>query len=169
MKKPEKSAEQKVLDLLLKKNARYKFKHLVALTKLKTQEVEQAIAALRKKYNIVFAKFDRTFYLSDTPTWYSDQTDLSGAMPKEGVFGVISDTHLGSVAERLDILKLAYDRFAEVGVKAVFHQGDVTDGWSEYRGHMNYVKVYGSQPQALRVIRSWPKRDGITTYVIAGN
>lgn len=170
MKKTKASPAEQVLELLRPKNARLKFKQLMTGTGLTQEQLNEAISQVRKTHNnLVFAKFDRTFYLSDTPTWYNNSTDLSRVLPSEGVFGVISDTHLGSVAERLDIVNKAFDRYAEVGVQVVFHQGDVTDGWAEYRGHINFVKVYGSQPQALRVIKSWPKRDGITTYMIAGN
>ncbi len=164
------SPYEKVLQLLLKKDARYKFKHLVAITHLSKGEVEAAIAAIRKTHkNLVFAKFDKTFYLADTPTWYSNQTDLSRVMPLEGCFGVISDTHLASVAERLDLVNLAYDTFQSHGVKQVFHIGDLTDGSHSYRGHMNFVKVYGSQAQAQYVIQKYPRKEGMTTYVISGN
>lgn len=142
----------------------------MALTGLSKNAVQQAIVDIRGSYkNLVFAKFDRTFYLSDVPTWYDNSTDLSAKMPLEGVFGLISDTHLGSVAERLDILNIAYNRYAEAGVKHVFHCGDVTDGWDEYRGHVNFVKIYGAAPQAIRVIKSYPKKDGMTTYMLGGN
>ena len=36
----------------------------------------------------------------------------------------ISDTHLGSVAERLELVNEAYDTFAEAGISHVFHMGD---------------------------------------------
>lgn len=156
--------------MLVKKGARYKFRELKRLARCTGPELEQAIVDVRNKHkSLVYAKFDKTFYLSETPTWYYNMTDLSTSMPKEGVFGAISDTHLGSVAERLDLVNRAYDRYKDAGCSVVFHQGDVTDGFQEYRGHMNFVKVFGSQPQAIRVIKSYPKRDGITTYMIAGN
>ena len=156
--------------LLRKRNARYKFKELAALAKLTYKATEQAIAQLRQKHNnLVYAKFDKTYYFSDVVTHYSSQTDLSQIMPLEGSFGLLSDTHLGSIGERLDLVKWAYDTFAERGIKQVFHCGDVTDGWDEYRGHINFVKVYGAAPQAIRVIKSYPKREGITTYMIGGN
>lgn len=156
--------------LLRKRNARYKFKELAKLAKLTYKQTEQAIAELRKKHNnLVYAKFDKTYYFSDVVTHYSNQTDLSQTMAMEGQFGFISDTHLGSIGERLDLVKWAYDTFAERGIKQVFHTGDVTDGWDEYRGHINFVKVYGSAPQAIRVIKSYPKREGITTYMLGGN
>ncbi len=161
---------ERVMKLLRVKNSRYKFKELRQLAHATNQELEIAISEIRQTHrNLVFAKFDETFYLSDTPTWYSNQTDLSREMDLKGSFGLVSDTHLGSVAERLDILNLAYDHFASLGIKKVFHCGDLTDGWDEYRGHINFVKVYGSAPQAIRVIKSYPKREGIKTYVIQGN
>jgi predicted phosphodiesterase len=156
--------------LLRKRNARYKFRELAKLAKLTFKATEQAISELRQKYpNLVYAKFDKTYYFSDVVTHYSNQTDLSQVMPLEGSFGLVSDTHLGSIGERLDVLKWAYDTFQAKGIKHVFHTGDVTDGWDEYRGHINFVKVYGSAPQAIRVIKCYPKREGITTYMIGGN
>lgn len=161
---------KKVLQILQKRNARHKLKELSELTKLTPKQVESAIAEIREsKNNLVFAKFDKTYYFSTVPTWYQNQTDLSRKMPLKGAMGFISDTHLGSVAERLDLVKYAYQMFEKAGVKHVFHCGDMTDGWQEYRGHINYVKVFGDSPQAIRVIKSYPKVPGITTYVIAGN
>lgn len=164
------SNAQVVLNFLQKKNARYKFKELRTLTHLTVQDLSDAISDVRKSHaNLIYAKFDKTYYLADTPTWYSNQTDLSKELPVKGAFGLISDTHLGSVAERLDILNEAYDYFEKKGIKQVFHCGDMTDGMKQYRSHINYVKVFGDMPQAIRVIKSYPKREGIKTYVINGN
>lgn len=164
------SPGERVLRLLEKSGARYKFRELRRLTRLNSQQLEAALAEVRRlRPNLVYAKFDRTFYLADTPTWYSMATDLSNDMESEGVFGLISDTHLCSVAERLDLINKAYDEFASSGIRQVFHSGDLTDGFQEYRGHHQFVKVFGSQPQAQYVIQRYPRRDGITTYVIAGN
>jgi predicted phosphodiesterase len=160
----------RILALLKKPNARYKFKHLVALTHAKTSEVDSAIAELRKTQpNLVFAKFDRTFYLADTPTHYNFQTDLSREMPTEGCFGAISDTHLCSNAERLDIINFAYETFEKRGIKQVFHSGDNVDGMDVYRGHNNNIKVYGDMAQAAYFIKKFPRKEGITTYTISGN
>lgn len=120
-----KSNSERVLALLQKRNARYKFKELMALTRLSLKEMREAIAEVRKtQRNLVFAKFDKTYYLSDTPTQYSNQTDLSQEMDDEGSFGLISDTHFGSDAERPDIVAAAYDEYARQGITKVFHTGD---------------------------------------------
>ena len=39
-------------------------------------------------------------------------------------FGLLSDTHLGSLYERTDVLNLAYKLFADEGIKNVYHAGD---------------------------------------------
>jgi len=161
---------ERVLALLKRRNARLKFKHIVKQTGLSHRVVNAAIAEIRETHpNLTFAKFDRTFYFADTPTWYSQHTDLSRRMPLEGEFGVVSDTHLCSVAERLDILRGAYREFERRGIRTVLHAGDVTDGSNSYRGHHNFVKVMGSQEQALYVIRHYPHVEGLTTYCIEGN
>lgn len=162
--------EERILALLQRPPRRYKFKHIVKKLKLQPIEVERAIAELRKSHpNLVFAKFDRTFYLSDTPTHYNYQTDLSRHMPLEGSIGVVSDTHLCSNAERLDILNFAYDTFASRGIKQVFHAGDNMDGMDVYRGHNNNIKVFGEMAQAKYFIKNYPRRAGIKTYTISGN
>lgn len=114
-----------VESLLRRRNARYKFKELAKLCGLTYKQTEQAIAEIRQKHeNLVFAKFDKTYYFGETPTHYYNQTDLSQEMPLSGTFGLISDTHLGSIAERLDIVNLAYETFASRGITKVFHAGD---------------------------------------------
>jgi predicted phosphodiesterase len=164
------NVEQRILALLKRPPGRYKFKHIVSKLKVAPHEVERAIADLRKTQpNLVFAKFDRTFYLSDTPTHYNFQTDLSRHMPLEGSIGVVSDTHLCSNAERLDIVNLAYDTFEKRGIKQVFHAGDNMDGMDVYRGHNNNIKVFGEMAQAKYFIKNYPKKPGITTYTISGN
>lgn len=87
----------------------------------------------------------------------------------EDTFGVISDTHIGASGEALTELESAYDNFAERGIHQVFHSGDLTDGENVYAGHMRYVKVHGFTPQVNYVIKKFPLKAGIKTYVIAGN
>ena len=161
---------ERVLALLRRPPGRYKFKHIVHATRLPAREVEKAIADLRKTHpNLTFAKFDRTFFISQTPTQYNFQTDLSQELPIEGCVGLITDTHLCSNAERLDLVNLAYDTYQARGIKHVFHAGDFCDGQDVYRGHNQNLKVFGDMAQAAYFIRRYPKRDGITTYGIAGN
>lgn len=162
--------QERVLALLRRPPGRYKFKHIIHQTKLSHKEVESAISEVRKSHpNLVFAKFDKTFYFSDTPTQYNFQTDLSQVLLKEGSVGLITDTHLCSNAERLDLINFAYDTFKARGIKQVFHAGDQVDGQDVYRGHNQNLKVFGDMPQARYFIDKYPRRAGITTYAISGN
>lgn len=161
---------RKVHALLAKRNTRLKFKEITVQARLSAKQVDDAIFELRaNEHRIVYAKFDKTYHYSESPTWYSEETDLSRVMPLEGEFGLVSDTHLCSIAERLDVVEMAYNFFALRGIKQVFHCGDLTDGWNEYRNHISFVKVHGDQDQALYFIKKFPRIEGITTYAIGGN
>ena len=163
-------SKEKVLRVLSKQGARYNFKDLQKLTKLTTHDLNEAIVEIRNtRGDLMFGKFDKRYWFSNTPTWYSNQTDLSKILPVEGRIGVVTDTHLCSVAERLDVVNEAYDTFVKLGITTVLHIGDLTDGWNEYRNHISFVKCHGSQEQALYAIKHYPKRKGLTTYVIGGN
>lgn len=160
----------KVISVLSRRDTRLSFKELTQKCKLTPHELNETIYQIRQQRpDLMYGKFDHKYWFSNTPTWYSNQTDLSRVLPTEGEIGVVSDTHLCSVAERLDVLNYTYDSFAERGITTVFHQGDVSDGWKEYRNHINFVKVHGNQEQAKYVIENYPKRKGITTYAIGGN
>lgn len=62
-------------------------------------------------------------------------------------FGVMGDTHIGSLYQRIDALKLFYQACAAEGIKHILHVGDVVDGWHVYKG-----QEFELQPEG----RSWP-------------
>ena len=82
-------------------------------------------------------------------------------------FGVISDTHLGSKYERLDVLNWEYDRFADAGVSHVFHAGNWIEG--EARFNRFDIHVYGMDNQCQYLAEHYPQREGITTYAVSGD
>jgi predicted phosphodiesterase len=84
-------------------------------------------------------------------------------------FGVVSDTHLCSTHEKLNELHTIYAIFQKVGIKTVFHSGDLLCGWKVYNGQENEVKVFGADNQVKYVVDNYPYQEGITTYFITGN
>jgi len=84
-------------------------------------------------------------------------------------FGVVSDTHLCSIHERLDYLEELYDLFEHQGIEHVYHAGDVADGEGVYRGHAYELRVLGVDPQCNYVIQNYPRRKGMRTHFILGN
>jgi len=159
----------KLMSALLKPNARYKFRDLKEITGASNRKLNQLFQEIRREgVKLVFGRFDRMYYISRIPTPYSDYFDMTW-LPLRGKLGLISDTHLCSVAERLDLLEAAYDDFVKQGITTVIHAGDIMDGWDVFKGHIQSVKVVGGTKQAVYCIENYPQRKGIKTYFIGGN
>jgi len=84
-------------------------------------------------------------------------------------FGVVSDTHLCSIHEKLDELHTFYEICRKEKIQIVVHSGDLLCGWGIYRGQENEVKVFGADNQITYTVKNYPKIKGITTYFIDGN
>lgn len=81
---------------------------------------------------------------------------------------LISDTHLCSKYDRVDILRYLYDKAEDKGIKHVLHSGDFTDGRSHRPEHIYELKETSYQGQIQYCINKYPKYSG-KTYVIQGN
>lgn len=86
--------------------------------------------------------------------------------------GIVSDTHIGSREQAIDELHAIYDEFAARGIDTVWHAGDLTAGVGIYRGQVANgllpgMHTYREQVELATDI--YPRVDGITTYIIAGN
>ena len=87
---------------------------------------------------------------------------------KEIVLGVISDTHIASVFDRIDDCELLYDRFVDAGVNTVMHCGNFIHGVTPTHG-LSDIYIYDIQSQIEHFCKVYPKRDGIVTNIISGN
>ena len=81
---------------------------------------------------------------------------------------LISDTHLCSKYDRLDILRYLYDKAENNGVKHILHSGDFTDGRSNRPEHTYELKEHSFQGQIDYCVEKYPAFSG-KTYVIQGN
>jgi predicted phosphodiesterase len=84
-------------------------------------------------------------------------------------FGLIGDTHLGSLYERMDDLHSFYEICKNQGIKIVLHCGDLLDGHKMYKGHEYELRYFGWDAQIKHLQADYPKVDGLKTYFIAGN
>lgn len=82
--------------------------------------------------------------------------------------GLVGDTQIGSKYQQMTYLHQAYELFANRGITTVFHTGDLVDGWQIYAGHIHEVFLIGHDEQYYYAKEHYPKKDGITTYVIGG-
>lgn len=168
MSKTKLSPKERLIQALLK-DKRYKFRDLRSICGVSNRDLERLIAECRRDgMKVMYGKLDRCFYLSKAPTPFSTAFDMS-RLPLKGKLGLVSDTHLCSDAERLDLIEAAYDRFVDEGITTVLHSGDLMDGWEVYRGHVQHIKVAGCHNQAEYCIKHYPERPGVKTYFIAGN
>ena len=81
---------------------------------------------------------------------------------------LISDTHLCSKYDRLDILRYLYAKADERGVKHILHSGDFTDGRSNRPEHIYELKEPSYEGQVEYCVEKYPTFSG-KTYVISGN
>lgn len=81
---------------------------------------------------------------------------------------LISDTHLGSKYDRLDILRYLYSKAEDTGVNYVLHSGDLTEGVSGREEQIYSLKEASYTGQRDYVIENYP-RSSVPTYLIAGN
>lgn len=84
-------------------------------------------------------------------------------------FGIVSDTHMCSIEERLSELHTFYEICRKEGIKYILHAGDVVAGTNVYRGQENEIHTFGFKRQANYVVKNYPCVKGIETFFICGN
>jgi predicted phosphodiesterase len=132
--------------------------------------VQEALTELRDKGNYCVT-VDPGRITIEQPTPHPEDNrhliDTEEFFGEEIKFGAISDTHLGSRWERLDVLKSLYDIFEREGVRVVFHAGNLIEGdarWNKYD-----VWVHGFEQQTQYAVDHYPQRKGIVTKFICGD
>lgn len=81
---------------------------------------------------------------------------------------LISDTHLASKYDRLDILRYLYHEAEDKNVNYILHSGDVTEGRSNRDDQIYSLKEASYTGQRDYVVDKYPQSN-IPTYMIAGN
>jgi len=84
-------------------------------------------------------------------------------------FGIVSDTHIGSLYEHSDVLRLAYKIFREEGITSVYHPGDICEGEKMHPGQEYEIYAHGADNQVDACCERYPEFKDITTYFIEGS
>lgn len=84
---------------------------------------------------------------------------------------LISDTHLCSKYDRIDLLNYIYEKADKRNIKHILHSGDFTDGNCSFKRkeHMYELKELSYEGQVDYCVDKYPSVEGITTYAIQGN
>jgi len=84
-------------------------------------------------------------------------------------YGLVSDTHFGSLWERPDLLQKAYGIMQREGIKDVYHAGDMLEGSGMRKGHEHEVVLVGLDKQVAHCHEKYPEVKGMKTYFIVGS
>lgn len=84
-------------------------------------------------------------------------------------FAIMGDTQFGSKYAQITALNKFYDICEEVGIKDVYHTGDITDGIKMRAGHEYELYTISADEMVADVVKNYPVRKGITTHFITGN
>lgn len=82
-------------------------------------------------------------------------------------FGYVTDNHLGSKYERLDVLHTLYEVFKEAGVHVVFNTGNMIDGEAPFNKYDLHKR--GLEDQVNYFVKRYPRVEGIQTQFITGD
>lgn len=134
--------------------------------KLKDYEVVGLITLMNQQgYNIDF--INEEIIIRKNPQKNNDIYELPNNLEHLKLL-LISDTHLGSKYDRVDILKYLYSKAEEEGVKYILHSGDFTDGRSNRAEQIYELREPSYEGQVQYCINKYPKFSG-KTYAIQGN
>lgn len=82
--------------------------------------------------------------------------------------GLMGDTHIGSKYSNYKVLDDIFKRFKSEGVEAVYHAGDITEGYGRRKGHSFECELHGVDEQVKGVVERFPSI-GKTVYFITGD
>jgi predicted phosphodiesterase len=117
------------------------------------------------KFHQGYLIFDKT---APTPDFFNHQIEL---FKGEGwyKYGLVSDQHICSAHEQIDLLYNFYRICEEEKVECMLAAGDFTSGnGTVYRGQMQDLKIVGEDKQIDYVVGVYPQTS-LRTYTISGN
>lgn len=133
---------------------------------LKDYEVVGLITLMNQQgYNIDFVNGE--VLVMKTPQKTQDVYELPYNLEHLKLL-LISDTHLASKYDRLDILRYLYAKAEDEGVQHILHSGDFTDGRSNRAEQVYELREPSYEGQIDYCVDKYPHFSG-QTYVIQGN
>jgi len=145
---------------------------------------QESLARYKREYKKLFGNFERRKIIDKIASNYSEdelKAIAAGSMgglgsrkhvvEREGrhvKFGVLTDTHIGSIYFRPELLTEALETFDREGCEFITHSGDVTEGMSTRPGHIYELDKLGYTQQrdyAVELLSEWSGK----IYMIDGN
>lgn len=137
---------------------------------LTRQELYEELSKLRSKGHIIKSKYysDGSIYFKSNTCYekhYPRETILTG--PPENYMKVlaISDLHIGSTKERLDLINKAFEYCTKKGINIIICCGDFVDGAF---GRIQQ-KVKNPYDQVEYFLKNYPHDNNILTFGVGGD
>lgn len=112
---------------------------------------------------------NREKFLQESSIFEANEVNLDVKPNKKIRFGLISDTHYNSKYVQMTYLNEFYDRCVRLGIKDVYHAGDIDDGEQMRPGHSYENYTQGADEHIAEIVKNYPYREGIMTHFITGN
>ena len=140
-------------------------------TGLEKRQVKAIIRQLQKKgYKISYDKASKRDVIEWEPNLEFTPLDISKLFVEEIKLGAISDPHLGGRAQRMSLVRKAYQIGEREGIQAMTHSGDMTDGfWPKYADHFADQFLIGADVNERYLIDNYPRSSRFKTELIAGS
>lgn len=142
------------------------FLEICKLLELQDYEVAGLISLMSQEgYNIEF--YQGEIVILKNPKKTEDVYEIPHNLERLKLL-LISDTHLGSKYDRVDILRYLYAKADDRDIHHILHSGDFTDGRSNRPEQVYELKEPSFEGQVQYCVDKYPKFNG-KTYAIQGN
>jgi len=155
----------------IKKNKITSIEDLSNRFELTVAQVKENIGILNNSGYDILIDSGQKVYIDGIKSGGVKKVDLTKNSPSDLTeityrFGYITDEHLGSKYERLDVVRAAYEEFSRQGIDTVYNTGNWIDGVINF--NKNDIHVHSMESQIDYFIQNYPQVEGINMYYIAG-
>lgn len=161
-----KTPKDEVILSVLKKHRNISIYELADILDVSPKKVREQIEWLIEKGKKITVEDERVEFL---PPEQGKTIRIEEGDEGHIIFGLISDTHIGSKYQQISALRDFYELCARRGVRKVFHSGDWVAGKRIYRGQEYDLFLHSMKDQRKYLIENYPYIDGIETIGIRGN
>lgn len=158
-------SKNKLINLL--KNKKYTIEKLSNLLNIIPEKIKELLNELfSEKYNLYCENNEYTL-LGQIERGGKQKLNINYWKGNRIKLGFVSDAQLCSKFERLDVLNLIYDVFADEDIEIVYQGGNLIDGECSFNKYE--IHTSGMTPQVEYLINNYPKRKGIITKFITAD
>lgn len=112
---------------------------------------------------------NREKFLQESNIFEANEVNLDIKSNRKIRFGLIGDTHYNSKYVQMTYLNEFYDKCVSLGIKDIYHTGDIDDGEQMRPGHAYENYTQGADEHIAEIIKNYPYREGVMTHFITGN